>query len=297
MSLRDLLLTAVVCLVWAGNSVMSKLVITGLGAPPLFYAAARFAVVALATLPWLLPAPRPLWRMIVVGLLIGGGNFALSFLALKTVTPSAFGVVVQLGVPFSTLLSVTLLGEKIRWRRGIGIVVTLAGALIVIVDPAGFTFSAGMLLVAAAAFTGSLGAVMMKQIEGVSPLRFQAWVGFSSLWPLAALTLLTEHGQLDVLRDHLWPFVGAVLFSALIVSVVAHTAYYWLIGRYEVNLLQPLTLMTPLATIGLGVLITHDHFDARLVVGSVIALAGVLMIALRPNHVAPLLLLFRSAPQ
>ncbi len=297
MSLRDLFLLVVVCLVWAGNSVMSKLVISGLGAPPLFYAAARFAVVVLVTLPWLRPAPRPLWRMIVVGLLMGGGNFALTFLALKTVTPSALGVVIQLGVPFSTLLSVTMLGETIGWRRGLGIAVTLTGALIVIVDPKGLTLSAGMLLVAAAAFAGSLGAVMMKQIEGVSPLRFQAWVGFSSLWPLAALTLITEHGQVAVLRDHLVPFVGAVLFSALIVSVLAHTAYYWLIGRYEVNLLQPLTLMTPLATIGLGVLITHDHFDARMAVGSVIALAGVLMIALRPNHVAPLLLLLRAAPR
>ena len=251
----------------------------------------------LVTLPWLRPAPRPVWRMIVVGLLMGGGNFALTFLALKTVSPSALGVVIQLGVPFATLLSVTMLGEKIHWRRGLGIVVTLAGALIVIVDPAGFTFSFGMLLVAAAAFTGSLGAVMMKQIEGVSPMRFQAWVGFSSLWPLAALTLLTEHGQMAVLHAHLWPFIGAVLFSALIVSVLAHTAYYWLIGRYEVNLLQPLTLMTPLATIGLGVLITHDPFGWRMVIGSAVALAGVLMIALRRNHVEPLLLLFRAAPR
>jgi O-acetylserine/cysteine efflux transporter len=235
--------------------------------------------------------------MIVVGLLMGGGNFALTFLALKTVSPSALGVVIQLGVPFSTLLSVTMLGEKIRWRRGLGIAVTLAGALIVIVNPAGFTLSGGMLLVAAAAFTGSLGAVMMKQIEGVSPMRFQAWVGFSSLWPLLALTVSTEHGQTAVLRDHLVPFVGAVLFSGLIVSVLAHTTYYWLIGRYEVNLLQPLTLMTPLATIGLGVLITHDPFGWRMVVGSAVALAGVLMIALRRNHVEPLLLLFRAAPQ
>ena len=297
MSLRDLFLITLVCLVWAGNSVMSKLVISGLGAPPLFYAAARFAVVVLVTLPWLRPAPRPLWRMIVVGLLMGGGNFALTFLALKTVTPSALGVVIQLGVPFSTLLSVTMLGEtdplaaRARHRPDPGRRPDRD------VDPKGFTFSAGMLLVALAAFTGSLGAVMMKQIEGVSPMRFQAWVGFSSLWPLAALSLLLEHGQMAVLHAHLWPFVGAVLFSALIVSVLAHTAYYWLIGRYEVNLLQPLTLMTPLATIALGVLITHDPFDLRMAIGSAIALAGVLMIALRPNHVAPLLLLLRAAPR
>lgn len=62
-------------------------------------------------------------------------------------------------------------------------------------------------------------------------------------------------------------------------------------------MLQPLTLMTPLATIGLGVLVTHDHFDVRMGIGTVVALAGVLMIALRRNHVAPLLLLFGAAPE
>jgi O-acetylserine/cysteine efflux transporter len=297
MSLRDLAILVGVCLVWAGNSVVSKIVISHFGAPPLFYASARFVVVVLATLPWLLPAPRPLWRMIVVGLLMGGGTFALVFVGLKTTTPSGVAVVSQLGLPMATILSVLMLGERIRWLRGLGIVLTLAGALIVMWDPTGLAPSVGLLFVAASAFTGSLGAVMMKQIEGVSPRQFQAWVGFSSLWPLAALSALTEHGQGAVLAHAFWPFAAAVLFSGLVVSVVAHTAYYWLIQRYEVNLLQPLTLMTPLATIALGVLITHDPFGPRMALGTAVALAGVLIIVFRRNHVAPLILLIRNRAQ
>jgi drug/metabolite transporter (DMT)-like permease len=281
MSLRDLGLLVAICFVWAGNSVMSKVLISHFGCPPLFYAAVRFAVVAAAMAPWLRPVPRPLWRMIVVGLLMGGGTFALTFVGLKTTTPSALAVVTQLSVPISALLSVVMLGERIRWRRGLGIALTLGGALIVMWDPAGLVPSPGMLFIAASAFTGSLGAVMMKQIEGVSPRQFQAWVGFSSLWPVALLSILTESGQGAVLAHALWPFVGAVLFSGLVVSVIAHTAFYGLIQKYEVNLLQPLTLMTPLATIGLGVLITHDAFGPRMMIGTAVALGGVLTIALR----------------
>jgi O-acetylserine/cysteine efflux transporter len=297
MPLRDFALMLGVCLVWALNNVISKLVIAHIGAPPLLYASARFVVVVLATIPWLLPAPRPLWRMIVVGLLMGGGTFALVFMGLKTATPSEVAIVSQIGVPFTTLLSVIFLGERIRWRRGLGIALTLAGALIVMWDPSGVSISQGVLLIAAAALCGSVGAVMMKQMEGVRPLQFQAWVGFSSLWPLTALTALTEHGQGVVLGPALPAFAAAVLFSGLIVSVVGHTTYYGLIQRHEVNLLQPLTLMTPLATIGLGVLITHDRFDARMAAGTAIALLGVLIIALRRNHVMPLILLLRSREQ
>ena len=138
---------------------------------------------------------------------------------------------------------------------------------------------------------------MMKQVEDASPRQFQAWVGFASFWPLAALSALTETGQGAVLTHALWPFVGGVLFSSLVVSVIAHTAFYGLIQRYEVNLLQPLTLMTPLATIGLGVLVTHDSFGPRMIIGTIIALAGVLIVALRRSHVmAPLALLRRATP-
>ena len=284
MSLRDLAVLVGICLVWAANSVMSKVLISHFGVPPLFYGAARFAVVVVATLPWLLPAPRPLWRMVVVGLLMGGGTFTLTFLGLKTTSPSALAVVSQLGVPISTLLSVVILGERIRWRRGLGIGLTLAGALIVMWNPAGLVPSPGMLFVAAGAFAGSLGAVMMKQIEGVSPRRFQAWVGFSSLWPVALLSAVTETGQREAVARAPWPFIGGVLFSGLVVSVIAHTSFYGLIRKYEVNLLQPLTLMTPLFTIGLGVLFTHDAFGPRMALGTVVALSGVMIVALRRTH-------------
>lgn len=294
LSLRDFLILVAVCLAWGASNVVSKLVVGHMGVPPLFFAAARFALVVLATLPWLLPAPRPLWRILLVGLLMGGGNFALLFIGLKTATPSAAAVVVQLGVPITTLLSVLLLGERIGWRRGLGIALTLSGALLVIWNPHGLALSAGLWFVAAAAFAGSLGAVLMKQMDRIAPLRFQAWVGFASLWPLALGSALAEHGQAAAALSAGWPFAAALLFSALIVSVVAHTAYYGLIQRYEANLLAPLTLMAPLTTIVLGVLVTHDPFDARMAAGTALALTGVLIVALRTSAVAPLLALFRE---
>ncbi|MDP1643714.1 MAG: DMT family transporter [Phenylobacterium sp.] len=294
MALRDFALIVLVCLIWATNNIISKYVVADLAVPPLFYAAVRFALVALITLPWLLPMPRPRWRLLVVALLMGGGNFALLFIGLQTATASAAAVVIQLGVPITTVLSMVMLGEQVRWRRGIGITLTLSGALLVMWDPGGFVVSTGLLFVVAAAFLGSLGAVMMKQMGGVRPLQFQAWVGFASFWPLAALSLWLEPGQVQAGVAAGWPFLVAVVFSAVVVSVAAHTAYYGLIQRYEANLISPLTLMTPLATIALGVMIMSDPFGPRMAIGTAVALAGVLIIALRPNQVAPLLLAWRN---
>ena len=286
---RDFLLLFLICLIWAFNNVISKIIVDSWAVPPLFYAGMRFAVVALVMLPWLLPMPRPAWRIVAIGLLMGGGNFALLFVALRTTSPSAAAIILQLGVPFTILLSVLMLGERIHWRRGLGIAMTLLGVLIVSWRPDGVALSIGLGLVAAAAFAGSLGAVLMKQVENVSPFRFQSWVGFISVVVLGVASTLFEEGQWSSAVAAGWPFVGAVLFTALIVSVGAHSAYYQLIARYEANLIAPLTLMTPLATIALGVLITHDAFDTRMAIGAALALGGVLIVALRRKPATALL--------
>lgn len=280
MTLRDFALLVAICLIWGLSNVLSKIVVGGWAVPPLYFAAIRFAVVLAVTLPWLRPVPRPLWRILVLGLLMGAGNFALLFIGLQTASPSSVAVVVQAGVPITTLLSIVMLGERIHWRRALGIALTLVGVLIVVWKP-GFELSTGLIFVLGAAFSGSLGAVMMKQMDEIAPLRFQAWVALTAFVPLSIATLLVEQGQWQTSLAAGWPFVAAVLFSALVVSVFAHTAYYGLIKRYEANLLAPLTLITPMSTIAFGIAFTGDHLDQRLIIGSALALLGVLIVAVR----------------
>jgi drug/metabolite transporter (DMT)-like permease len=249
----------------------------------------RFGIVAVLALPWLLPAPRPRWRILLVGFLMGGGGFALFFLGIRTASPSSAAVVSQLGLPITTLLSVAMLGERIYWRRGLGIALTFVGGVLVMWDPdAGFPLSGGLVLILASAAVGSLAAVMMKQIKDVKPLQFQAWIGLASVAPMILLTTTLETGQVDKATEAGWAFVAALLFSALVVSLLAHTIYYGLIGKYPANLIAPLTIMNPLFTVVLGILVTGDQFDARMALGTSLALCGVLIIAFRRNHVMPL---------
>ncbi len=281
MSLRDFSLFVLVCLVWAMNMIAAKVLVGQYHVPPLFFAAARSALIALAVLPWLLPMPRPHWRTFVVGVLMGGGGFGLMFVGLRTAAPSSAAVVLQLGVPMVTVLSILMLGERIGWRRGLGIALAVAGVLLVMWDPSGFELSTGLLFCAGGAFSGALGAVMMKQMEIVRPLRIQAWVGLASLIVLTPLSLFLEDDQIGASLHAGWPFWAVLFFSALVVSVFAHTIYYGLIQRYDANLIAPLTLMSPLMAIGLGVWLTGDHFDTRKAIGTAVALAGVLIIAIR----------------
>jgi O-acetylserine/cysteine efflux transporter len=294
MQLRDLVIMVAICLVWSMNAIVSKIAVSEIGVPPLFYGTLRCLVITLAVFPWLFPLPQPRLRLVAASFLIGGGSFAVYFVGLRDATASSAAIVSQVGLPITTFLSIVMLGETIRWRRALGMALTLGGTLLVIWDPAGVSLSKGLLLVALSSAAGSLGAILMKQIKGVRPLQFQAWAGLSAILPLALASTFLETGQLAKTVSGGWTLLACVAFSALIVSVVAHTAYYGLIHRYEANLVAPLILMSPIFTIGLGVALLGDRLDMRMVVGAVITLLGVLIIALRPNRVMPRALLIRE---
>lgn len=284
MRARDFLLMVLICIVWAYNNVVSKIVVGEWHVPPLAFASIRFLIVSAVTLPWLMPVPKQFGRVAAVALLMGGINFALLFAGLKTVSPSVTAVVIQAGVPFTTLLSVLMLNEHVSWRRGVGIALTLIGILLVLWRPGAFDLGWGTLFILASAFGASLGSVMMKQLDDFEPLHFQAWVGTLSFPVVGLGSALAEHGQWQAMAAAGWPFVAALGYAALLVSVFAHTAYYGQIRRYDANLVVPLTLMNPLFTFGFGIVFTGDRFDLRMAIGALLALLGVLAIALRSKN-------------
>ena len=172
---------------------------------------------------------------------------------------------------------------------------TLCGTSLVIWNPNGVTISNGLMFVVLSSAAGSLGAILMKQIKGVQALQFQAWAGLSAILPLglASGPFRERTGVDHPCRRPEAPRLRRLL-SALVVSVIAHTAYYWLINRYEANMIAPLILMSPVFTVVLGVLLLGDRLDLRMIVGAAITLIGVLIIALRPNRVMPRALLIRE---
>ena len=283
MPLRSFLLFAAICLVWALNMVVSQLVVDDLAVPPLVYAALRSGVGCLVLLPWLRPIPRSLLKVVAVTFATSGGSFALLFMGLRTTSPSAASIIGLSSAPLTVLLAILILGERVRWRRALGIALTFAGVLVAVANPAGWNAGEGVLLVFAAAIVGALGAVFLKQLE-VEPLRLQAWGTLASVAVLLPLSLLLEEAPITASLDAGWELAAALLFSGLVVSVGAHTLYFRMLQRYDANVVAPLTLMTPVFTIALGATISGDAVGAQLLVGGAIAAAGVLVILLRPSR-------------
>jgi len=282
MSFRALLIMAFCNIAWALNVVVSKLAITDFSAPPLFYALVRSIIVAAVLIPLLRPLPAKLWQVLVIGLAISGGSFALLFMGLETATPSAAGVVSLSGAPMTVLFAILFLGEKVRWRRGLGIGLAFGGVLFAMAGENQMQTSTGLLLVFLSAMVGALGTVFVKRLD-LSSIRLQGWAAVASVAVLLPLSLTLESGQFAALAASPWELAACLVFASLVVSIGAHTAYFRLLGEYDANLIVPLTLFTPILTIVFGAWLTGDAIGERLVIGGAIALAGVAIIVLRPS--------------
>ena len=126
-------------------------------------------------------------------------------------------------------------------------------------------------------------------------LQVQAWVGLFSFAPLFAVSFLWERGQVDAYIQGGWQVWLASLFAIAGVSIFGHGAFYTLIKKYDVSMLSPLTLMTPIWGVVFGVALLNEPVSPRLLMGAIIALAGVFMIAVRQNTRLPEAALGRKA--
>ena len=198
---RDLGLLVAITLIWGLNLVVSKFGLEEL--PPLVFSALRFAVVAACTFPFLRVIRGRMGAMVVAALLAGGLNFALLFAGLALAeNVSAVAIASQLTVPFTTLLSVGLLGETVRWRRWSGIALSFTGVLV----NATMDLGQVVLLTASLSFLG-LGALPPAPEWGAMITEgaknfYQWWIALAP--GLAMLTVVLGFNFLgDGLRDQL----------------------------------------------------------------------------------------------
>lgn len=287
MSIKDFLLLFAVCFVWGLNMVVTRWVVFDASVPPIFFAGIRFLGVALILVPFLRPVPKDIKTLFLISFFIGSAHFALLFLGLANAEASAASVVIQLGVPFSTLMSMAFLGETIGWRRAIGILFAFIGVILIAVDPQNFTISFGLLYIAGSAFIGSVGGILMKRMAPITALQMQAWIGLFSFAPLFAVSALLEQGQLSTYMAGSWAAWAATAFAVIGVSIFGHGAFYHLIKKYDISLLSPLTLMSPIWGVALSIILLGEPITPQLIVGAIVSLGGVFIIALRKNKALP----------
>ncbi|MCH8958807.1 MAG: DMT family transporter [Proteobacteria bacterium] len=280
MAAKDLLLILLINLIWGLNVVVAKY---GVGQiPPILFTFLRFAIVAIVLLPVLKIHRGQMPAVIFVAVATGGIHFALTYTGLAMAADvSSVAIAMQLGIPFATVLSMLFLGEKIRFWRWLGLSMAFGGIMLISFDPQVFAYRNALALVVLGSLFGASGLLVAKKLTGVGVFELQSWIAMIS-WPLLlGMSLAFEPGQFAILLQADLSVWGAVLYTALAASVLAHSGMYYLIQRYDLSLVMPTFLLATVFAVIFGVTLLGDQLTPRMIAGGSCTLLGVLLILLR----------------
>jgi O-acetylserine/cysteine efflux transporter len=267
-------------LIWAVNVVAVKELIDTFG--PVTGVFLRYVVVLLVTLPWLRVVRGRMGAVVVSGLVSGAlfmGLGGISFAVTDNV--AALAIVGQLGVPFSLILAVIFLGETIRWVRIAGTAAAFVGIVVMGFDPAIWDERLGVALTIAASFVWAVGSLLFRRLQGVNPLTIHAWLAAVSVPVLLIAAWVFEPDGFAAVTEADVKAFAWLVYAAVGSSVVGHAGMSWLLQRYPVTTMAPLTLPTPLLSAIIATLVYDTPVSVEFVMGALITFAGVATVTWR----------------
>jgi drug/metabolite transporter (DMT)-like permease len=293
-----------VYVVWGSTYLAIRVVVHpahGAGIPPLLGAAARFIAAGAVMLAFAVrrPAadglPDPLgpaqWgsAALVGVLLLVGGNGLVS-IAERRVASGPAAVIIATVPIWAALVGAAFGHERVTRRHAAGLLLGFAGvAALVAGNGGGKANLVGALVLVGASLSWSAGSVWSR----TAPLARRPLVmtGTQMLCGgIGCLVVGLAAGELGDIHLDRVPTQTWVALGYLVVfgSMLAYTAYVWLLGNASLSLVTTYAYVNPLVAVLLGALLLHEHLTARTGIATVAIVAGVaLMVSRRPATPPP----------
>lgn len=280
---KDLAIILLVNLLWASNFLAAKIGMEVF--PPLFFTGLRFSMVILVMIPFV-TLPHGYWlKLICVGFLMGVLHYALMFWGLSIAADiSPVAIVNQTFVPFSAIMAVIFLKERIGWRRWTAIIMAFCGVMVIGFDPVMFNSPLSPILVTLASFFLSVNLVIVRTMPGIGPLNLTFWTAAIGMIPIFGLSFLFEDGHVAAVTSAGWEEWLAIGFSAIGATVIGHGLANYLIKHYPVSTIAPYYLLVPVFAIILGILFWGDIMTLELMIGGAMVMGGVAFITFRSRN-------------
>jgi drug/metabolite transporter (DMT)-like permease len=273
--------------------------------PPLLAAGVRFGTAGLIMLAFLAARARVRpadpgqpkdqvtavhWRsaLIIGALLLLGGNGGVVLAELRI--PSGVAAVLIATVPIWLAAFDAILTRR---RPGglviVGLVAGIIGVTILLVPVEGLEGldPIGVLLTVLAAFSWALGSIYARDAplprSGLRASGMQQVGGAAAL--ILAGSLLGEIGEIDVSTFSTGSLI-AVAYLVIFGSLVAFTAYTWLLANVPITTVGTYAYVNPIVAVALGAVILSEEITPRTIIAAVIIIGAVAaMVSGRPRTV------------
>ncbi|HEY3939609.1 MAG TPA: EamA family transporter [Bryobacteraceae bacterium] len=255
--------------------------------PPFLAAGLRFFLGGAALYLWSrwrgVPAPSKLeWRnLMIVGALMFLLAYSGLFWAEKTVPSGVASVLVAMIPLWTAFLEIFVLRkEHFRWPLVAAFLIGIVGVAILTRNPsAGRLNILACLVLVGCSISWSIGTVISKTLalplSKLISASGQMLIGGGMLLLLSALA-----GELKPLPHISLKAAYAIGYLIVAGSIVAFTAYVWLLGRLPATTVTSYAYVNPVVALLIGHWLGQERLGIRTLLGATLVLASVLLILL-----------------
>lgn len=274
----DILLALSVPLIWGLGFTFAKAAVAEF--PPILLMCLRFSVTALALVWFVKRPPGIMWRLCLIALISAAIQYGLTFHGLKYLDASTAVLVVQLEVPFCTLLAAFFLKEKLTAKKMLGMAIAFVGVGLIAGEPRLSDNWNGIFMVIGGAFTWAIGQVMIRHLGQLGGFTLIAWVAMFAAPQLLIASLIIDTGQWAAIQNATWVVWATVVYLGLVMTALGYGIWYHLLGRYEVNKVAPFLLLLPVVTVASSVALLGETLTPWLLAGGALVISGVAVIVI-----------------
>jgi drug/metabolite transporter (DMT)-like permease len=274
-----------VSLFWAGTFISTRVAAQVLG--PFTGASFRYSIALIFLLPMALQQNRQLfsvrWKQLPLLLLLGfSGIFAYNyffFKGLKTVPASRGALLVALNPIFVMLMSAVIYQERITLRKAVGIIISLAGVIVVIsrgrVTELMGGLETGDLFMLGCPLTWAVYTMAGKPVlKYTTPLQASAWASLSGL----IMLLLFSSGEtysFSNISPKVWL---ALAYLGIVGTVIAFVWYYDGIKKIGPMRTAIFTNLVPVFAVLLSVIVLREQVSWYTWAGGILVIGGVWLV-------------------
>lgn len=277
------------CLIWGTTWLVIKVGLRDL--PPISFAGLRFisAVLILLVIIRLqkisLPRTRPEWTLLAVtGFLQFTFNYSMVFWSEQHIS-SGLAAVLQATIPaFGLLMAwVHLPQERVTWQKIAAILCGIIGVAIIFIEQLHvnnlMAFAGCVAIVAGASAAAESNILTKKFGTSLHPVSLLFGQMVCGLLPLVLIGYFKEGNPVSF---H-WTMsaVLAVVYLAVVGTIVAFWLYYWLLKQVESTKAMTIALVTPLVAVIIGAITVDEKLLPQTFLGGALILSSTGMIVFR----------------
>lgn len=272
--------------------------------PPLSLAFIRFLIAAIILYPLAHRSTsysdlknKWLWVYALCGITI---NILFFFMALQRTTALDSTIIASSGPVMVLIGSAIYLREKVKKSAVIGTIISLAGIMLIIIQPAlekgpGSQVLGNILMIGA-----TLGAVAStiagrKFLTAANAVGMTFWscvIGMLSFLPFFLYDYVTNPGWFAQLDVRGWT---GIFYSSILSTVIAYTIYDWALAKLSAYRTSVFTYIDPIASIAIAIPLLGEKITWPFVIGSVLVFLGILIAERRLSY-HPLHKLLKTEP-